>query len=187
MVTKLCDKGVTTLGMFAFVTSYTLGSSDDAPLDNLLTDLKNGVAGSLPEIAAIRRLTFEAQTLVTADAKMRLERTDEDRPRKMHHLERETRLKAVEAKLIGLTMSEELEVSNSLVDLCAQIADDGMLRWISPDLCTKRSQEMVGVKKADLDSLSADVQDLLRLRFAFQRRGIALEVTFLMSFSVHEK
>ncbi len=73
IITALETNGVTTLALFAFCTSYTLGSSDDQPLKDLCKDLKGGVDGNMAEIAQIRRLTFEAQTLITADAKMRIE------------------------------------------------------------------------------------------------------------------
>ncbi len=81
-------------------------------------DLKGGTDGSMAAIAVIRRLTFEAQTLITADAKFRIERTDEDKPKKMAHIERETRLQSVERNLLGLTLNDELEGSNGLIDLC---------------------------------------------------------------------
>ena len=46
LIAKLTDKGVSSLGMFAFVTSYTLGSSDDSPLTALAADLKAGTVGT---------------------------------------------------------------------------------------------------------------------------------------------
>ena len=189
----LVTRGIVCLAQFAFCTSYTLGSSDDLPLVQLVKTLKNDADGNMAEVSAIRRFSFEAQTLVTAEAKRRMESSEDDKPKRMPHVEREARLKDVEARLAGLNISdnEELEVSNSIVDLCAHVAEEGVLRYIAPELCTKRSQEMVGLKKdgrlsADT-SITADLHDTLHLKNALQRRGLAMMVTFLMSYNVHDK
>ncbi len=82
MIQSLEANGVTTLAMLAVCTSYTLESSDDQPLKTLCKDLKGGTDGSMAEIAVIRRLTIEAQTLIAADANLRFERTDDDKTKK---------------------------------------------------------------------------------------------------------
>jgi hypothetical protein len=106
---QLILEGVLNLATFAFTTSYNPALGDDKPLKELVKQLKNGQDGNLQEVAAFRRLGFEARTLVTADARQRIERTDEDKPRKVPHVEREARLLAIEAKLVGLKFTAELE------------------------------------------------------------------------------
>ena len=190
LLDKLILEGVLNLATFAFTTSYNPATGDDKPLKDLVKELKGGQDGGLQEIAAFRRLAFEAQTLVTADARQRIERTDEDKPRKVPHVEREARLTAIEAKLVGLKFTAELEVSNGLIDLCSAIADEGVIRWVSPDLCTKRAQEIAGIKKDGSlkpeGDLQADTSDLLKLKHALQRRGLAFEATYLMSYDTHQ-
>jgi hypothetical protein len=190
LLDELIVQGVLNMATFAFTTSYNSASGDDKPLKDLVKQLKGGVDGNLQEVAAFRRLAFEAQTLVTADARQSIERSEEDKPRKVPHVEREARLKALEAKLVGLKFTAELEVSNGLIDLCSAIAQEGVIRWVTPDLCTKRAQEIVGIKKDGSlkpeGDLQADTSDLLKLKYALQRRGLAFEATYLMSFDVHQ-
>ena len=190
LLDQLIVEGVLNLATFAFTTSYNSATGDDKPLKDLVKQLKAGQDGNLQEVAAFRRLAFDAQTLVTADARQRIERTDEDKPRKVPHVEREARLTALETKLVGLKFTAELEVSNGLIDLCSAIAEEGVIRWVSPDLCTKRAQEIAGIKKDGSlkpeGDLQADTSDLLKLKHALQRRGLAFEATYLMSYDTHQ-
>ena len=79
--------------------------------------------------------------------------------------------------------------------------DTGVLRYLRWEDFTKREQELKGVKKDQFwkekhdgtlqrtyraAELSADIQDLVRLKYALQRRGAALEMSRLMSFKEHE-
>ena len=80
--------------------------------------------------------------------------------------------------------------------------DCGEIRYIKWEECTKRLQELNGVKKDEMwkedgegrlkrvftpGEDKADLKDHLMLRYALQRRGVALEIARLMSFKVHEK
>jgi hypothetical protein len=116
--------------------------------------------------------------------------------------ERADRFKILQAQLSGLTLTGELEPSNLLIDKLVEMEDSGELRYIKWEECTKRLQEMNGVKKDEMwkedgegrlkrvsipGEDKADLKDHLMLRYALQRRGVALEIARLMSFKVHEK
>eukprot|EP00969_Alexandrium_andersonii_P027866 1215940-Alexandrium_andersonii.AAC.1 len=110
-------------------------------------------------------------------------------------------MKALERRLSGLDLRGELEASHALVDACVALYDENRLRYLDWQMCTKRDQELTGEKKdkewrPDAQGVvrervvsvksPADTSTDLRLRFALQRRGLALEVAQLMSFDVHE-
>jgi hypothetical protein len=203
MLAGLAQEGVDTFAKFGFSCNYLQGASDEAPFLAMLKRCHNQIDPTAGDCAAARRLFYEAHVLLSADARQRLERTEDDKPLRLHHSERETRLVALERKLKGMSLTGELEISNQLVDIFAQIANDGVLKYVGPERCTRRSQEIEGeakpvgykleapngkIKVTKMqDEMTTDTSDMLRLRFALQRRGLAMEVAFLLSYSVHEE
>ncbi len=79
----------------------------------------------------LRRLFFEAYALVVSDMKTRVERGDEDPPRKMPRVEKEDRVEAVRLRLPGARLVDEREPASSVIDLFSQMADDGVLKYVS--------------------------------------------------------
>ena len=81
-VTKLSDAKLATFGQFAFLSSFQPGSSDEQPFVEALTK----VLGSTPEAAELacwRRLYYECHTAAMSDLRTRLERKEDDGPRKL--------------------------------------------------------------------------------------------------------
>eukprot|EP00434_Breviolum_minutum_P015721 symbB.v1.2.013853.t1/scaffold989.1/size146301/3 len=76
----------------------------------------------------------------------RVERKDEDTPRRLAQAERSARYEDQKNRLIGLELTGELEPSHALIDLVYQMREDGQLRYIRWEQCTKRDQELLGVK-----------------------------------------
>jgi hypothetical protein len=203
LLAGLVSDGIDSFAKLGFSCNYVQGSTDEKPFLDMLTRSNANVAPGAGDCAAARRLYYEAHVLLSADARQRLERTEDDKPLRLHHSERETRLVVLEKKLAGMHLTGELEISNQLVDIFAQIASDGVLKYVGPEKCTRRSQEIecetkpvgykfdapngkLSVTRVD-ETMTADTSDLLRLRFALQRRGLAMEVAFLLSYSVHEE
>ena len=67
----------------------------------------------LTRVNALRRLYFEALTLMTANMRTQVERTDDDRPRKLSLPEREARHKQIQPKIQGLDLDGAHEVSHA--------------------------------------------------------------------------
>eukprot|EP00973_Karenia_brevis_P089811 12399580-Karenia_brevis.AAC.1 len=93
-----------------------------------------------------------------------------------------------------------MEPSHSLVDKLVSIQETGALRHISWQELTSRESEIRGVRqeeyfKADSSGhlklcsgdkeAPADTSTETKLRFALQRRGVALQMSDLMSFMAH--
>ena len=200
-IQKAREAGWRTLAEFAFSSSYVPGQVGDSTFVNEVVIVVLGDANHVKR-SALRRVFFEAYTAVAADLKRRLEKTDEEPPRRLPLAERSARVKALQDRLQGLELTGELECSHALVDKAAQMIEDDNLSYIPWEACTKRSQELEGQRVlkeyrptatgylkevARADRAVADVSTDLRLNFALQRRSIALDIANVLSFHEHEK
>ena len=193
--------GWSTYAELAFSTSYIPGQPDDEKFLEQIVERGLG-AREHADLAAIRRLFFEAYSLASADLKRKVEGSSEDLPRKVTVAERQERRVTVERRLVGLSLTGELDISNRLLDVFIQLAEDNVLRYVAWEECTARSMEMGGIKKdpawttdttGHLKMVSvakppvADTNSELKLHFALRRRGLAFEMADLMQYELHEK
>ena len=193
--------GHTTMARFAFSCNYSPG----APIETPFIEMIESVLGVNNPVAAIvgpfRRLFFECYTLAAADLRQRVDRVEDSQPRKLAPPERAFRYAAQVVRLRGLNLVNELEPSDALVDRACQQFEDNRMALIDWELCTKKSQEIRGIKKipqlkADatgslvLESndqkLEADLATELLMRFALQRRGLALDQADVLTFAAHD-
>ena len=118
----------------------------------------------------------------------RLERTDDDPPRRLPNIEQEARRTLLANRLTGLTLEGELDISYALVDFCCEIYNDGVVKYIPLTRCTKRSQEILGQKRAaDWKDYVADVSTTHKVEKAFQRRALAMEAAGLAKYETMNK
>jgi hypothetical protein len=194
-------RGWSSMGEFAFAANYSPGQQDDS---NFVVEIVEALTGdrASSKKAALRRLFFESFSQVATEMAARTVRADdEDKPRRLPGIEREARLEILKGQLDGLEIEEDLEPSAALVDKIHTMYETGELRYLKWEEITKREDEMNGVKvepvwKTDGNGMikqslvrlenPADVSSELLLRFALQRRGVALHVGGLMTFKVHE-
>jgi len=110
-------------------------------------------------------------------------------------------LRLVQGKLTGTVLEGELQPSYHRVDLRANMFELGQVSYVPWEKCTKCDAEMKGIKiekiwKPDSEGLiqesststvpSADIGSDLLLRYALQRRGIALEIANICDFQAQE-
>ena len=199
-IALLIAADINTMAQLAFSCSYTPGSPVDTPLRDFLREVL-GADPSAGQLACYRRLFFEAHTLSVADLRDKVTRTDESAPRKLPAPERGARYESQKARLSNLDLTGELEVSHALLDEIVQMAEDDVLHYIPLERCTRRDQELTGVKKdsalkADnrgdikvvtttLDA-TADLASDFMIRSAFQRRSLAFDQAGLISYSIME-
>lgn len=201
-ISNLVAANYATFGKLAFACNYVPGQSSDAPLLELaaaITGVDPAPANRLP---MIRRLVFESYSMAAADLRQRVERKDEDTPRRLAQAERSARYEDQKNRLIGLELTGELEPSHALIDLVYQMREDGQLRYIRWEQCTKRDQELLGVKVDPIwkpdgngiikevkvqEALKAEFDTDLKLRFALQRRSLALDQSRLIDFDKFER
>ena len=159
---------------------------------------------AMPVLVAsiLRRIWFEAHATAISEVKNRMERGDENHPRKLPLPEREDRRLKQQTKITGFLIQGIHEPSNSLVDLFHTLKEDEQLKYVPPEVCTHREAELQGVKKeiymqADsggrLKQINreiqpeADVSNSYKLRLAFQRRSLAMDQMELAEFSKMEQ
>ena len=195
--------GIDTLNKIAFSSSFQVGAPDDGPLLAVLNDARLASApplapASAGDKACFRRLHFEAQTMSLADLKVRVEATGETTPRRLPQAERSARQDSQISRLCGLSLTGDLEPSHGLIDLVFQQLEEGILRFVPLDQCTKRSQELTGIKKDSQvikvsgTSLSVSNQEKppvanlsteLRIKSAMMRRALAYDQAGLAKYA----
>ena len=204
----LIAAGVDTLSNLAFSSSYQHGAPDDSPLLRVLALAVGDAATQLVPItvqenAALRRLFFEAVTVNMSEMRTRIERAGDAAPKRLPAAERSARYDAQVLRLNGLCLTGELECAHSLVDAVFQQKEDEVVRYLAPENCPKRSQELVAAapvasKVLDLTKLgpvavttvecafTADVSTELRVRSALTRRALAYDQCSLVEFKFLE-
>ena len=189
-------------GTLAYGCSYVPGQADDQPLTALIEKVCNSQPAPEDRLPVIRRLFFESYTLANADLRSRVDRKDDEQPRKLAQAERAARHKDQQARLTGLELTGELEPSNALVDLVFQMLEENQLRYIRWEQCTKRDQELLGIKhdplwkpgsdgvvrevKQKTETL-ADTSSDLCLKYCLQRRSLALDQARLIDYDKMER
>lgn len=201
-IRRLGVLGWNTYGKLAFASNYQPGQLDEAPLIKLAEEITLTSPPPVEDLPLIRRLVFESYTLAAADLKARVERKDEDTPRKLAQAERASRHQSQVARLTGLDLSGEMEPSHSLIDLVFQMSEDNQLRYVRWEQCTKRDQELMGLKtdptwKPDsagvirevkvMEEVKADISSDLMLKYALQRRSLAFDQARLIDYDKFER
>ena len=199
------EQGWNAFGRFAFAIDYVPGqSADEAPLLAMAATITGTASGPAPpnRVPLVRRLFFESYSMTAADMRQRTERRDDDPPRRLAAAERSARYDAQVARLSpALTLTGELEPSCALIDLVQDMFDSNALQYIRWEQCTKRDQELLGVRldpvwkpdsrgivreSARRVELIADTSTDLLLKYALQRRSLAFDQCNLVTYQAFE-
>jgi hypothetical protein len=192
---------IDTFGKFAFVCSYQPGTSDETPFLEMIKKVLSRDP-TVEEQSLLRRLYFESHTLALSDMKSRIERTDEDIPKRLPAPERQARRQKQLQDYKGLDIQGELEPAHQLVDKCCQHLEDGVLKYIPLNDCPSREQEVLKTRKeqafvfdnsgnlklskSDV-ALKVDISSELRIKNAMIRRALAYDQSGLATFTILDK
>ena len=201
----LRNQGINCFSLLAF----SVGPPQSPPSEADLTAFAQTVYGAVPtigQIANLKRLYFEATTLVIASLKQSVANETTDQQMNMKKLpiaEKRARAENQAGRLLGLSLVGELEPSHHLVDLANHIMETGSIIWIAPSKCSKRDDEIQVAIKERASSIQiensvlkvaqattevqGDTGSELKLQWCWQRRGVAFDRCGLVSWSVHEK
>eukprot|EP00435_Cladocopium_sp_Y103_P014134 s357_g3.t1 len=155
-------------------------------------------------MAALRRLFFEAHTMALSDVRHRSEVSPDPSQavRKLATAERVARQKAQQTRFGGLVFNPNTIPSNHLVDLFVEMVESGVLSYVKAEHCCSRAQEVEAVKSdptvsTDASGLlklgtkqvdpSCEANTELKLRAAWQRRNLAMDLAGLATFDVVEQ
>ena len=173
--------------------------------DQFCGTINNGLDMTISEAARVRRLHFEACTLIVAHTKQQVSLDSSvEGGRKLPVAEKQARLQQQQQRLSGLSISGELQPSYALIDLAASMLESNSVIWISPSKCSKRESEIqlsatkekssvIAVEQHTLkvtaaeDVVKVDHSTELQLQWALQRRGIALDQCRLIDWDVHQR
>eukprot|EP00435_Cladocopium_sp_Y103_P059286 s1864_g21.t1 len=196
-------KGWSTFGSYAFSVSTNPAQISDGDFDSKVSVPILGAAVH-PEAALLRRLLFESYTLTATELKRKTDTSEADGPKKLPVQEISSRFDALEKKLSPIKIESVLEPSHALINALAQCTDDGRLRYIEWSRCTSRAHELNNLKeqnnlkvwKADASghikvseadaAMRCEVGSELEVLNALKRRGVAYELSKLMSYEKHE-
>ena len=157
------------------------------------------------ETANLKLIHFEATTLIIASLKERV--TSEDAEsitiKKIPPAEKRARQENQERRLSGVCIQGELAPSHQLLDLANHIYESGAIIWVAPSKCTKRDDEVqlalksraptVQIENSQLkvamsqSEFAADSGSELKFQWCLQRRGMAYDQCYLLSWAVHEQ
>ena len=189
-------------GRYAFAIVYSPQHTDETPLIDFLTDVLGERPGA-DQLACLRRLFFESHSMALTDVRLRIESSPDPAAstRKLATAERVARQKEQEARLGGIIFTPETTPSNHLVDLYVEMLETGTLVYVKPEQCCSRAQEVSSIKRdATVSTDSAgmlkvgskstepncEANSELKLRAAWQRRSLAMDLAGIASFNVVE-
>ena len=197
----LTRQGINTFSSMAFALGTPNQPPTEAVFDTFATRLF--VTPSMGQIGKLRRILFESQTYVLAQLKLAVTGDQSAGSKKLPLPEKQARLADIKTRLNGVVLEGEKEPSHSLIDLCQTIYETGNIIWIHPSKCKKRDSEVRASVKDPKQVLKVESQMIkfeqesvteeadhgteLKLMWCWQRRGLALDMTNVVSWSVHEK
>ena len=201
-IESLKTNGVATFAKLSFSISSPGTVATDDQINRFLGQMRPGVAPSISDMAAFKRILFESQTLMMHSFKATA-RGDDAAPKRMSAPERDSRLARQRNTLKGLDISGPLEPSHALYDMCAAMIEKNEIAYISPTKCLSRQQELMGSKpekEIQLDSSKTalivkehsgvseiSISSDLSLYQALQRRTLALDLVGLATYDVMRK
>eukprot|EP00435_Cladocopium_sp_Y103_P035504 s3763_g9.t1 len=200
--------GLKALGVSDFSTlAFPWGTPQKAPSDEQFTELGAKVFGvpTIGQLALLRKLHFEATTLMVASINEQVKSDTADPTslaKRLPAAEKQSRLETQMKRLAGLRLVGELAPSHQLLDITNGMVETGVLTWISPSRCVKRDDEIQANIKPSASTLqieqatlkvaqvpiqtTADIGSELKLQWALQRRGVAMDQCRLLDWSHHE-
>ena len=110
----------------------------------------------------MRRLIFEAQTLLSADLQNKVHKADESVKTKLAPAERDNRIKDQKARLEGLRFRGEEECSHQSYDLVLHMLEKATLLYLPPDKFPTRRHELLqkkAPKEITIDQSALIVRD----------------------------
>ena len=194
----LITKGIRNHSLFAFISSYQPGATDEKPfIDALVAKLGEEARESLP---AFRHLFYTSHTLAVQELKDKLEPREE--AKRLSMADRVDRLERLKQTLTGVAIDTWLEPSHSLVDKAVAFAEEQCLGPLELSRCTSREAEMRSEKR-DAETfrlekinikvtkprpmLSAETSTDLHVRTCMQRRAPAFHMAGIATFVVLDR
>lgn len=144
-VDALKAEALATFAKLSFAITTPGVPASDAQVQTFLGTLRPGVAATIADQSAFKRVLFEAQTLMIHNLKSSI-KGDDATIQRMAPPEREARLQKLRLELKGIDISGPLEPAHSVYDLCTDMIEKNQILYLSPTKCLSRQQELIGAK-----------------------------------------
>ena len=187
--------------------AFSCGTPNRPPSDEEFKTLSDSVLGggaSAGQTGLLRRLHFEAATLVLSHLKTAVTNETSEGIKKLPFAEKQARYARVRTAISGFLIQGETEPSHALVDKCQVMYDTNAVIWLAPSVCTKRELEIQAAPKDNQQVLKIESQTLkvstegakigdadhsseIKLQWCWQRRSVALEMCELVSWEISQK
>ena len=169
----------------------------ESPSDDQINALFRG--GAVPNqgtYASIRRLIFEAQTLLSADLQNKIDKTEDQIKTKMAPAERENRIRDQKTRLEGIRFRGEEECSFQSYDTVLGMLEKDVLLYLGPEKFATRRQELLqkkSPKEVSIDQSALVIRDKVQELLcattteletvnAMRRRALAFDIAQVSSF-----
>ena len=138
----MSDAGIETFSGLAFSVGTPQSAPPDADMQRFADRLMGGPA-SLAELSVIKRIHFEAVTLVMVDLQKHSAAQDLSEPgRSLPFVEKQRRLMMQQERITGISHKHEQQAAHALIDACFQMMEGGSIMYIAPSKCGSRDQEI---------------------------------------------
>ncbi len=185
-----------TLGKLAYALTTPGTAPTELQVNNFLNAMRSAVGPTVAETIAMKRIV--SQTLTIANLCNSMVASDDSTSKKVAPAERSARIEGQRARLRGLDLSGPLEPSYWLYDSFWTMMDSGGLKYIPPNRCLTRQQEISGskpekqiklddnktgliVKEAEPEREISVASDLSLFQ-AMCRRGLAMDLVGIASY-----
>lgn len=196
--TLLENQGITTMAKLAFAVGQPGETPTEASIRGLVANGGDPAAVPLGVVSSLRRLLFEAQTLLIAQVKTLIENKVDETKLEMAPAERTHRIAEQRGRLVGMTLTGELECGYCCYDLVMKLAQHNSVVYLPPHKFVSRKAELgldkpkkeltieanstVTVKDKSQE-LTCSTSTDLHLQEALTRRALALDLVGVATFA----
>lgn len=203
LLQALVGSGFETMGQLAFAVSRPGQETDENRFNNWLQTINGGTAPSLGASAAVKRLHFESEVILTSIMRAAVEQpvSEHGTPKPVPYAEKTLRMDQLKRTLVGIEIEGVHEPAQSLLDETCHQYDTRVLRYIEAAKCLSRENEITNSKvdkKLRLDATSLTIKETktspdentstaFHVMQCLRRRGLAYEFANLISYTAHER
>ena len=110
-------EGITTVGHLAFAVFRPGAEFNEREFDNWAQGVNNNVPLTMGAAAAVRRLHYECEVIMTSTIRSTVETPDSSTPKAIPFAEKTARMEQIRLRLQGLNITGVGEPSHSLLDV----------------------------------------------------------------------
>ena len=155
-------EGITTVGHLAFAVFRPGAEFNEREFDTWAQGVNNNVPLTMGAAAAVRRLHYECEVIMTSTIRSTVETPDSSTPKAIPFAEKTAMMEQIRLRLQGLNIIGVGEPSHSLLDECAHQFETRVLKYLEPARCTSRENEITSGrtdKKLKLDAGSLSIKE----------------------------